>query len=123
MVRTSEEKSKGISCLVVEKDTPGLSFGAPEKKLGWNASPTAQVIFEDCRVPVENLVGAAGDGFRFAIAGLDAGRLNIRACSPGGAHRCLYEAITYTKTRQQVGQLVDASCGQAPRRARVCREG
>src|SRR3546814_2565324 len=71
MVRTSEEKSKGISCLVVEKDTPGLSFGAPEKKLGWNASPTAQVIFEDCRVPAENLVGAEGDGFRFAMAGLD----------------------------------------------------
>src|SRR3546814_17210219 len=85
MVRTSEEKSKGISCLVVEKDTPGLSFGAPEKKLGWNASPTAQVIFEDCRVPAENLVGAAGDGFRFAMAGLDGGRLHIRPCSPGGA--------------------------------------
>src|SRR3546814_4961706 len=81
MVRTGEEKSKGISCLVVEKDTPGLSFGAPEKKLGWNASPTAQVIFEDCRVPAENLVGAEGDGFRFAMAGLDGGRLNIGARS------------------------------------------
>ena len=63
MVRTGDEKAKGISCLVVEKDTPGLSFGAPEKKLGWNASPTAQVIFEDCRVPVANRVGAEGDGF------------------------------------------------------------
>ena len=81
MVRTGEEKSKGISCLVVEKGTPGLSFGAPEKKLGWNASPTAQVVFEDCRVPVANRVGAEGDGFRFAMAGLDGGRLNIGACS------------------------------------------
>src|SRR3546814_18617644 len=91
MVRTGEEKSKGISCLVIEKDTPGLSFGAPEKKLGWNASPTAQVMFEDCRVPVENRVGAEGDGFRFAMAGLDGGRLNIGACSLGGAQRCLDE--------------------------------
>ncbi|HEV7314328.1 acyl-CoA dehydrogenase family protein [Sphingopyxis sp.] len=106
MVRTGEEKSKGISCLVVEKDTPGLSFGAPEKKLGWNASPTAQVIFEDCRVPVENLVGAEGDGFRFAMAGLDGGRLNIGACSLGGAQRCLDEAIAYTKDRQQFGQPI-----------------
>src|SRR3546814_7044895 len=101
MVRTGEEKSKGISCLVIEKDTPGLSFGAPEKKLGWNASPTAQVMFEDCRVPVENRVGAEGDGFRFAMAGLDGGRLNIGACSLGGAQRCLDEAIAYTKDRQR----------------------
>src|SRR3546814_13284664 len=103
MVRTGEEKSKGISCLVIEKDTPGLSFGAPEKKLGWNASPTAQVMFEDCRVPVENRVGAEGDGFRFAMAGLDGGRLNIGACSLGGAQRCLDEAIAYTKDRQPFG--------------------
>ena len=111
MVRTSEEKSPksktgGISCLVIEKDTPGLSFGAPEKKLGWNASPTAQVIFEDCRVPIENLVGAEGDGFRFAMAGLDGGRLNIGACSLGGAQRCLDEAIAYTKDRQQFGSPI-----------------
>jgi acyl-CoA dehydrogenase len=106
MVRTGEEKSKGISCLVVEKDTPGLSFGAPERKLGWNASPTAQVIFEDCRVPVENRVGAEGDGFRFAMAGLDGGRLNIGACSLGGAQRCLDESINYTKERQQFGTPV-----------------
>ena len=106
MVRTSEEKSKGISCLVIEKGTPGLSFGAPEKKLGWNASPTAQVIFEDCRVPVENRVGAEGDGFRFAMAGLDGGRLNIGACSLGGAQRCLDEAVKYTKERQQFGMPV-----------------
>jgi acyl-CoA dehydrogenase len=106
MVRTSENGAKGVSCLVIDKDTPGLSFGAPEKKLGWNASPTAQVIFEDCRVPVENRVGAEGDGFRFAMAGLDGGRLNIGACSLGGAQRCLDEAIKYTKERQQFGQPV-----------------
>ena len=106
MVRTGEDKTKGVTCLVVDKDTPGLSFGAPEKKLGWNASPTAQVIFEDCRVPVANRVGAEGDGFRFAMMGLDGGRLNIGACSLGGAQRCLDESIAYTKERQQFGQPV-----------------
>lgn len=106
MVRTGEEKSKGITCVVVENGTPGLSFGAPEKKLGWNASPTAQVIFEDCRVPVANRVGAEGEGFRIAMSGLDGGRLNIGACSLGGAQRCLDEAIGYTKERQQFGQPV-----------------
>ena len=106
MVRTGDHKSKGISCLVIEKDTPGLSFGAPEKKLGWNASPTAQLIFEDCRVPVANRVGGEGEGFRFAMAGLDGGRLNIGACSLGGAQRCLDEAINYAKERQQFGQPV-----------------
>lgn len=106
MVRTGDNGAKGISCLVVEKDTPGLSFGAPEKKLGWNSSPTAQVIFEDCHVPVANRVGAEGDGFRFAMMGLDGGRLNIGACSLGGAQRCLDEAIKYTKERQQFGQPV-----------------
>ena len=106
MVRTNDNGAKGVSCLVVEKDMPGLSFGAPEKKLGWNASPTAQVIFEDCRVPVANRVGAEGDGFRFAMAGLDGGRLNIGACSLGGAQRCLDEAVKYTKERQQFGQPI-----------------
>ena len=106
MVRTSDDGAKGISCLVVEKGTPGLSFGAPEKKLGWNASPTAQVVFEDCRVPVANRIGAEGDGFRLAMAGLDGGRLNIGACSLGGAQRCLDEAIKYTKERQQFGQPI-----------------
>jgi alkylation response protein AidB-like acyl-CoA dehydrogenase len=111
MVRTSDASSggggaKGVTCLVVDKDTPGLSFGAPEKKLGWNASPTAQLIFEDCHVPVANRVGAEGDGFRFAMAGLDGGRINIGACSLGGAQRCLDEAIKYTKERQQFGVAV-----------------
>ncbi len=106
MVRTSDNGSKGVSCLVVEDGTPGLSFGAPEKKLGWNASPTAQLVFEDCRVPIENRVGAEGDGFKFAMAGLDGGRLNIGACSLGGAQRCLDEAITYVKDRQQFGKSI-----------------
>ena len=81
MVRTGEHKTKGITCLVVEKGTPGVSFGKPEKKLGWNASPTAQLIFEDAEVPVANRVGDEGEGFRFAMMGLDGGRLNIGACS------------------------------------------
>lgn len=106
MVRTGDPGAKGISCLVIDKDTPGLSFGAPEKKLGWNASPTAQVIFEDCRVPVANRIGGEGEGFRFAMAGLDGGRLNIGACSLGGAQRCLDEAVRYTRERQQFGQPV-----------------
>lgn len=106
MARTGEHKSRGISCFVVEKGTPGLSFGAPEKKLGWNSSPTAQVVFEDCRVPVENRVGAEGDGFKFAMAGLDGGRINIGACSLGGAQRCLDEAIQYSKDRKQFDQPI-----------------
>jgi acyl-CoA dehydrogenase len=106
MVRTSDNGAKGVSCLVVEKDTPGLSFGAPEKKLGWNASPTAQLIFDNVRVPAENRVGAEGDGFKFAMAGLDGGRLNIGACSLGGAQRCLDEAIGYVKDRSQFGKSI-----------------
>ncbi len=106
MVRTGEDKSKGVSCLVVEHGTPGLSFGPPEKKLGWNASPTGQVVFEDCRVPAANLVGEEGQGFAIAMAGLDGGRLNIGACSLGGAQRCLDEAIAYTKERKQFGKAI-----------------
>ncbi|MGH6633338.1 MAG: acyl-CoA dehydrogenase family protein, partial [Sphingopyxis sp.] len=106
MVRTGAPGPKGISCLVIEKDMPGVSFGAKERKLGWNASPTAQVIFDNVHVPVENRVGAEGDGFRFAMAGLDGGRLNIGACSLGGAQRCLDEAVAYTKDRQQFGSPI-----------------
>jgi acyl-CoA dehydrogenase len=106
MVRTGAPGAKGITALVIEKDMPGVSFGAPEKKLGWNASPTAQVILDDVRVPVANRIGAEGDGFRFAMMGLDGGRLNIGACSLGGAQRCLDEAIRYSKERQQFGQPV-----------------
>ncbi|MCW1403016.1 acyl-CoA dehydrogenase family protein [Novosphingobium sp. MW5] len=106
MVRTGVDGPKGISCLVVDKDTPGLSFGAPEKKLGWNASPTAQVIFDNVRVPVANRVGNEGDGFKFAMAGLDGGRINIGACSLGGAQRCLDEAVQYVKDRSQFGKAI-----------------
>jgi alkylation response protein AidB-like acyl-CoA dehydrogenase len=104
MVRTGGPGPKGISALVIEKDMPGVSFGAPERKLGWNASPTAQVILDAVRVPVANRIGAEGEGFRFAMMGLDGGRLNIGACSLGGAQRCLDEAIRYTRDRQQFGQ-------------------
>ena len=106
MVRTGEDGPKGISCIVIEKDMPGVSFGAQEKKLGWHSQPTAQLVLEDVRVPVENLVGAEGEGFRIAMMGLDGGRLNIGACSLGGAQRCLDEAIRYTKERKQFGQAV-----------------
>lgn len=106
MVRTGDDGPKGVSCLIVEKDTPGLSFGAPEKKLGWNASPTAQVIFDNVKVPVENRIGNEGDGFKFAMAGLDGGRINIGACSLGGAQRCLDEAIQYVKDRSQFGKPI-----------------
>jgi alkylation response protein AidB-like acyl-CoA dehydrogenase len=106
MVRTGAEGPKGISCLVIEKDLPGVSFGANERKLGWHAQPTRAVTFDDVRVPASNLVGQEGEGFRFAMAGLDGGRLNIGACSLGGAQRCLDEAIAYTKGRKQFGTAV-----------------
>jgi len=106
MVRTGQEGPKGISCLVIEKDMPGVSFGAQEKKLGWHSQPTAQVNFDGVRVPAENLVGGEGEGFRIAMMGLDGGRLNIGACSLGGAQRCLDEAVKYTKERKQFGQPI-----------------
>ncbi len=106
MVRTSDNGAKGISCVVIDRDQEGVSFGANEKKLGWNSSPTAQVNFDNVKVPVENRVGAEGDGFKFAMAGLDGGRLNIGACSLGGAQRCLDEAIGYVKDRQQFGKPI-----------------
>ena len=106
MVRTGQDGPKGISCVIVEKGAEGLSFGAPERKLGWNSSPTAQVIFDNVRVPVANRVGAEGDGFKFAMAGLDGGRINIGACSLGGAQRCLDEAVAYVKDRNQFGQAI-----------------
>ncbi|MBI4273792.1 MAG: acyl-CoA dehydrogenase family protein [Rhizobiales bacterium] len=104
MVRTGGAGPKGISCIVVEKGTKGLSFGAPEKKLGWKSQPTAMVIFENCRVPADNLIGQEGDGFKIAMAGLDGGRLNIAACSIGGAQFCLDRTIDYMRERKQFGQ-------------------
>lgn len=106
MVRTGEDGPKGISCLVIDKDMPGVSFGGLEKKLGWHSQPTRMVTFDDVRVPAENRVGREGEGFRFAMAGLDGGRLNIGACSLGGAQRCLDEALAYTKDRKQFGQAI-----------------
>ena len=103
MVRTGEEGANGISCLAVEKGTRGLSFGAQEKKLGWKSQPTAMVIFEDCRVPVANRIGEEGQGFRIAMAGLDGGRLNIAACSIGGAQFCLDRTVEYMRERKQFG--------------------
>ncbi|WP_242122299.1 acyl-CoA dehydrogenase family protein [Sphingomonas lacusdianchii] len=106
MVRTGGDGPKGISCLLVEKDMPGVSFGANERKLGWHSQPTRAVILDQVRVPAANLVGAEGQGFSIAMQGLDGGRLNIGACSLGGAQRCLDEAIAYTKARQQFGKPV-----------------
>ena len=106
MVRTGEDGAKGISCLVIEKDMPGVSFGAQERKLGWHSQPTAQVNFDGVRVPVDNLVGAEGEGFRIAMMGLDGGRLNIGACSLGGAQRAIDESVQYTKDRKQFGQSI-----------------
>lgn len=106
MVRTGEDGAKGISCLLIEKHMPGVSFGAQERKLGWHSQPTAQLILDGVRVPAANRLGAEGEGFRIAMSGLDGGRLNIGACSLGGAQRCLDEAIAYTKDRKQFGQPI-----------------
>jgi len=103
MVRTGGAGPKGISCLVVEKGTPGLSFGALEKKLGWKTQPTATVNFENCRVPAANRIGQEGQGFAIAMAGLDGGRLGIAACSLGGAAFCLERTIAYMRERKQFG--------------------
>jgi alkylation response protein AidB-like acyl-CoA dehydrogenase len=103
MARTGEAGPRGISCIVVEKGTPGLSYGAQEKKLGWKSQPTAMVLFENCRVPVANRIGDEGQGFRIAMAGLDGGRLNIAACSLGGAQFCLDRTVDYMKERKQFG--------------------
>ena len=106
MVRTGGGGADGISCLVIEKDMPGVSFGANERKLGWHSQPTAQVHFDDVRVPIENLVGSEGQGFKIAMSGLDGGRLNIGACSLGGAQRALDESIAYTRDRKQFGKSI-----------------
>jgi alkylation response protein AidB-like acyl-CoA dehydrogenase len=104
MVRTGGAGAGGISALVVEKGTPGLSFGAEETKMGWNAQPTRQVIFENCRVPVANRLGPEGAGFKIAMRGLDGGRLNIGACSLGGAQAALDKSLAYTAGRKAFGQ-------------------
>ncbi|MBA8928126.1 hypothetical protein BC739_005343 [Kutzneria viridogrisea] len=103
MVRTSGNGARGVSALVVEKGSPGLSFGPNEKKMGWNAQPTRQVIFDGVRVPVANRLGAEGDGFKIAMRGLNGGRLNIGACSLGGGQAALRQAIAYLETRKAFG--------------------
>jgi len=104
MARTGGLGPKGVSCLMVPKDAPGLSFGADEKKMGWKVQPTRQVIFEDCVVPKANLLGKDGNGFTMAMAGLDGGRLSIGACSLGAAQRSFELALHYVKERKQFGK-------------------
>jgi alkylation response protein AidB-like acyl-CoA dehydrogenase len=106
MARTGGEGAKGVSAFVVEKGFAGLSFGAQEKKMGWNAQPTAQVNFDDCRVPASNLIGEEGQGFKIAMAGLDGGRINIASCSLGGAGFALDTAKAYLESRKQFGQAL-----------------
>jgi alkylation response protein AidB-like acyl-CoA dehydrogenase len=103
MARTGEGGPRGISCFLVENGTAGLSFGAKEKKLGWHSQPTAMVLFDGCRIPATNRLGAEGDGFKIAMSALDGGRLNIAACSLGGAQFCLDRTVDYMKQRKQFG--------------------
>lgn len=107
MVRTGDESSKGISALIIPKDAPGLSFGNNEYKMGWNMQPTRSMTFDDCKVPVSNLLGEEGAGFRIAMSGLDGGRLNIGACSLGGAQSALGKALEYMNERKAFGQKLN----------------
>lgn len=106
MCRTGGPGPGGISAILVEKGTPGLSFGKQEEKLGWHSQPTAMVILEGCRVPARNRIGAEGEGFKIAMRGLDGGRINIAACSLGAAAECLERAIAYTRERRQFGKAI-----------------
>lgn len=106
MARTGGEGARGVSAFVVEKGMPGLSFGAQERKMGWNAQPTAQVNFDECRVPEANRIGGEGEGFKFAMAGLDGGRINIASCSLGGAGFALDTTKAYLESRRQFGQAL-----------------
>lgn len=107
MVRTGEDGPKGISAVVVEDGTPGLSFGAPERKMGWKSQPTAQVQFDDCLLPLDNLIGEEGRGFAYAMAGLDGGRLNISAGALGGAQAALDKTLAYMGERRAFGKTLD----------------
>ena len=106
MLRTGEDGPRGVSCVVVEAGTEGLSFGRPERKMGWNSQPTTSVSFQDCRVPVANRLGPEGHGFRYAMAGLDGGRVNIAACSLGGARACLDAALAHVRARRAFGKTL-----------------
>jgi alkylation response protein AidB-like acyl-CoA dehydrogenase len=107
MARTGGDGASGISTLIVPGDAPGLSFGADERKMGWNAQPTRAVTFTDVRVPVANRLGEEGAGFKIAMAGLDGGRLNIGACSLGGAQAALEKSLAYMKDRRAFGKRLD----------------
>nr|XP_040038931.1 isobutyryl-CoA dehydrogenase, mitochondrial [Gasterosteus aculeatus aculeatus] len=106
MCRTGAKGPKGISCLVIEKGTPGLNFGKKEKKVGWNSQPTRAVILEDCAVPVTNRLGAEGQGFNIAMKGLNGGRINIASCSLGAAHACVQLARDHLLVRKQFGETL-----------------
>lgn len=108
MVRTGEDTHRGITCLLIDKDTPGLSFGVLEKKMGWRAQPTSMVFFEDCRVPCSNRVGEEGMGFQIALNALNGGRINIAACSLGGALACLRLTQAYLHERKQFGRSLQS---------------
>jgi alkylation response protein AidB-like acyl-CoA dehydrogenase len=107
MVRTSDDGAKGVSTVFVEDGTPGLSFGGLEDKMGWRSQPTALVQFDDCKIGAENLVGEEGKGFKYAMAGLDGGRLNISACSLGAAQTALTKTLDYMGDRKAFGQSID----------------
>ena len=107
MCRTGEDGPKGISAVVVEDGAPGLSFGALEDKMGWRAQPTAQLQFDDCKIPSDNLIGDEGHGFRYAMAGLDGGRLNIAASALGGAQNALHMTLAYMGERKAFGKTID----------------
>ncbi|HEY1720782.1 MAG TPA: acyl-CoA dehydrogenase family protein [Magnetospirillaceae bacterium] len=106
MARTGGDGPKGISCIAIEGEPDGLTFGAQERKLGWNSQPTAMLHFENCRVPAANRLGAEGEGFSIAMAGLDGGRVNIGACSLGGARAALAAARSHVETRKQFGKAL-----------------
>jgi alkylation response protein AidB-like acyl-CoA dehydrogenase len=106
MARTGGDGAGGVSAFLVEKDTPGLSFGPNERKMGWNTQPTRQVIMEEARVPAENLIGEEGQGFKIAMAGLDGGRLNIGACAVGGGEAALAKALAYMRERKAFGRPI-----------------
>ncbi len=107
MVRTGEGGPKGISAVLVEDGAPGLSFGALEDKMGWRSQPTRQVQFDDCPIPAENLLGEEGKGFRYAMMGLDGGRLNVAACSLGAAQTALTNTLAYMEERKAFGQSIN----------------
>lgn len=106
MCRTGADGPKGVSTIMVEDKTKGLSFGKLEEKMGWRAQPTAVVNFEDCRVPAENRIGPEGEGFKYAMKGLDGGRLNIAACALGGAQDAFDRTVAYVKDRKQFGKAI-----------------